>query len=218
MKHITTFLLLAGLSCFTALAADETKPAEKPAESAKPTGPRVCLKTNKGNIVIELNKAKAPVSVANFLTYVEKKHYDRTVFHRVMSDFMIQGGGFAMEGAKLVEKATDAGIKNESQNGLKNVRGSVAMARTPAPDSATAQFFINVVDNASLDFPSFDGHGYAVFGKVVEGMDVVDKIKAVQTHSTALVMTNPDTGAKVNAPSENVPVEPVTIESAAVVK
>jgi len=98
------------------------------------------------------------------------------------------------------------------------VRGAIAMARTPAPDSATAQFFINVVDNANLDFPSFDGHGYAVFGKVVEGMDVVDKIRMGKVHNATLVMTNPETGAKVNAPSENVPVEPVTILSASVVK
>lgn len=211
MKHVATFLLLAGFSCCTAHAADE----------AKSSAERVRLKTSMGEIVIELNHDKAPISVANFLSYVEKKHYDGTVFHRVMPDFMIQGGGFAVEDTKhtmLVEKASGPGIKNESHNGLKNERGSVAMARTSVPDSATAQFFINVVNNANLDYPSFDGHGYAVFGKVVEGMDVVDKIKAVQTHKASLVMINPATGAKVNAPAENVPVEPVIIQSAAVTK
>jgi peptidyl-prolyl cis-trans isomerase A (cyclophilin A) len=131
-----------------------------------------------GDIVLELNAEKAPITVENFLSYVNKKHYDGTVFHRVIDGFMIQGG-FAVTDGKLVEKASGKGIKNESQNGLKNERGTIAMARTNDPDSATAQFFINVVDNAMLNYPS--NGGYAVFGKVVEGMDVVDKIKAVKT-------------------------------------
>lgn len=190
------------------------KPADKPAAAA--ATPKVRLKTSEGEIVIELNKEKAPVTVENFLGYVKKKHYDGTVFHRVIDGFMIQGGGFSLDGGKLVEKATGKGIKNEGQNGLKNDRGTIAMARTSDPDSATAQFFINVVDNAMLNYPS--NGGYAVFGKVVEGMDVVDKIKAAQTATSALNMIHPVTGEKIEAPAGDVPVKPVVIQSAAVVE
>lgn len=159
---------------------------------------KVKLKTNKGDIVLELNAAKAPITVANFLRYVNAKHYDGTVFHRIIDGFMIQGGGMALDGGRLVEKPTGDAIKNESKNGLKNDTGTVAMARLPDPDSATAQFFINVANNDGLNFPS--NGGYAVFGKVIEGMDVVNAIKAVKT------------GAG------DVPVEPVVIESATVVE
>lgn len=190
------------------------KPADKPAAAA--AAPKVRLKTSEGDIVIELNKEKAPVTVENFLGYVKKKHYDGTVFHRVIDGFMIQGGGFSLDGGKLVEKPTGKGIKNEGQNGLKNDRGTIAMARTSDPDSATAQFFINVVDNAMLNYPS--NGGYAVFGKVVEGMDVVDKIKAAQTATSALNMIHPVTGEKIEAPAGDVPVKPVVIQSAAVVE
>ena len=190
------------------------KPADKPAAAA--ASPKVRLKTSEGEIVIELNKEKAPVTVENFLSYVKKKHYDGTVFHRVIDGFMIQGGGFSLDGGKLVEKPTGKGIKNEGQNGLKNDRGTIAMARTSDPDSATAQFFINVVDNAMLNYPS--NGGYAVFGKVVEGMDVVDKIKAAQTATSALNMIHPVTGEKIEAPAGDVPVKPVVIQSAAVVE
>lgn len=172
---------------------------------------KVTLKTNKGEIVIELDSAKAPLTAKNFLTYVKAKHYDGTVFHRVIPGFMIQGGGFGAKDGKLTEKATEKPVKNESSNGLKNVRGSIAMARTSDPDSATAQFFINVKDNPSLDFPSMGG--YAVFGKVVKGMDVVDQIKAVETGVKPLVMTGPG-GEKITAPSQDVPVADVIIESA----
>jgi peptidyl-prolyl cis-trans isomerase B (cyclophilin B) len=144
--------------------------------------PRVRLTTNLGDIVIELNQEKAPKSSANFLTYVQESFYDGTIFHRVIDGFMIQGGGFTQDYAK---KTTHAPIDNEAENGLKNVRGTVAMARTNAPHSATSQFFINVVDNGFLDFtsPTPRGWGYAVFGKVVEGMDVVDKIRHTPTGS-----------------------------------
>lgn len=172
----------------------------------------VTLKTNQGDIVIELNSAKAPATAANFLSYVKKKHYDGTVFHRVIDGFMIQGGGFENKDGKLVEKSTDKPVKNESSNGLKNERGTIAMARTSDPDSATAQFFINVKDNASLDYPSMGG--YTVFGKVVKGMDVVDKIKAVSTGTKTLVMIHPKTGEKIPAPSSDVPEKTVTIHSA----
>ena len=131
-----------------------------------------------GKATAELFAKEAPLSVKNFLDYAEKKHYDGTVFHRVIAGFMIQGGGLT---AEMVPKPTVAPIKNEAGNGLKNDRGTLSMARTGAPDSATSQFFINVVNNDGLNRPSPDGYGYAVFGKVVKGMDVVDKIAATKT-------------------------------------
>ncbi|MBL9018614.1 MAG: peptidyl-prolyl cis-trans isomerase [Myxococcales bacterium] len=144
--------------------------------------PVVEVSTNHGTFVIQLDPAKAPKSVANFLAYVDAKHYDGTVFHRVIPTFMIQGGGFDQQ---LEKKPTQPPIQNEADNGLKNTRGTVAMARTSEPHSATAQFFVNVTDNAFLDHQakSGPGWGYAVFGKVTEGMDTVDKIKAVKTGS-----------------------------------
>jgi cyclophilin family peptidyl-prolyl cis-trans isomerase len=160
--------------------------AEKPAGGAAPAKaaaskyPVVILETSMGSIKVELYEDKAPITVKNFLAYVDKKHYDGTIFHRVINGFMIQGGGYD-QGMK--ERDTGASIKNEASNGLKNTVGTLAMARTNIPDSATAQFFINVKDNGFLDFrdPSPQGIGYAVFGKVIAGMDVVDKIKAVKT-------------------------------------
>jgi peptidyl-prolyl cis-trans isomerase B (cyclophilin B) len=142
--------------------------------------PQVKLETNYGVIVIELNAEKAPNTVANFLSYVNDGFYDGTIFHRVIKDFMVQGGGFTEE---FVQKTPKAPIKNEANNGLSNVRGSLAMARTGDPHSATAQFFINTVDNNFLDFRGESGAawGYAVFGQVIEGMDVVDTIRAVST-------------------------------------
>jgi peptidyl-prolyl cis-trans isomerase A (cyclophilin A) len=201
-------LTLLALALFPLLAACEPeKPAEKPADKPAATAaaaPKVKFKTTEGDIVIELNKEKAPITVENFLSYVNKKHYDGTVFHRVMPDFMIQGGGYTMStSGQMTEKSTAPPIKNESKNGLKNDRGTIAMARTAVLDSATSQFFINVVDNAMLNHPN--NGGYAVFGKVIEGMDVVDKIKS---------------GKTVAGPSgePSTPVKPVTIESASVVK
>ncbi len=163
---------------------------------------KVKLATTAGDIVVELDAAKAPKTVANFLEYVRAGHYNGTVFHRVIDNFMIQGGGMT---ADMKEKATRAPIPLESRNGLDNLRGTLAMARTPDPNSATAQFFINLKDNGFLNAAqSQDGNGYAVFGKVVEGMDVVDKIRAVRTGN--------------KGPHQNVPVEPVTINSATVEK
>ena len=138
----------------------------------------VKLHTNHGEITIELDAERAPASVRNFLAYVESGHYDNTVFHRVIDGFMIQGGGFE---PGMKQKPTGEPIENEAANGLKNERGSIAMARTNAPHSATAQFFINVADNGFLDHPGQDGWGHAVFGKISDGMDVVDKIEAVKT-------------------------------------
>lgn len=142
--------------------------------------PYVELETTMGNIVIELNQEKAPNTVANFLEYVKSGHYDGTIFHRVIDGFMIQGGGMD---ANMKEKSTNAPIQNEADNGLKNEVGTIAMARTSDPHSATAQFFINVKDNSFLNFSGKtpQGWGYAVFGKVTEGMDIVNKIKGVPT-------------------------------------
>ena len=138
----------------------------------------VVLTTTLGEIELELDEAKAPITVKNFLQYVDDGFYDGVIFHRVISGFMIQGGGFT---PAMQQKKTRATIQNEAANGLKNVRGSVAMARTSDPHSASAQFFINHKDNAFLDYPGSDGWGYAVFGRVTRGMDVVDKIAAVKT-------------------------------------
>jgi len=165
------------------------------------TAPQVKLSTSQGDIVLELYPAKAPKTVENFLQYVKDKHYDGTVFHRVMDGFMIQGGGFT---ADMTQKATRAPIALETSGGLTNDRGTIAMARTANPNSATAQFFINVVDNRMLNAPNPDGYGYAVFGKVISGMDVVDKIKLVPT-------TN-------KGPHQNVPATPVTINSVTQIK
>jgi peptidyl-prolyl cis-trans isomerase B (cyclophilin B) len=164
---------------------------------------KVQLHTNQGVITIELDAEKAPKSVENFLSYVRKGHYDNTIFHRVIKNFMVQGGGFE---PGMKQKGTDAPIENEAGNGLKNDRYTVAMARTNAPHSATAQFFINVVDNDFLNFtsPTPQGFGYAVFGKVVEGTDVVDQIKGVRTGSSGF--------------HQDVPLEDVVIEKATIVE
>jgi len=163
--------------------------------------PRVKLATSMGDIVVELNPAKAPKTVENFLKYVADKHYDGTIFHRVIDGFMIQGGGFTPD---MVQKPMRPPIPLEATNGLKNDTYTIAMARTNVPDSATAQFFINVKDNAMLNAPQPDGHGYAVFGKVVSGTEVVDKIKGVPTGN--------------KGPFQNVPTTPVVITSATLVK
>lgn len=160
----------------------------------------IVLHTNHGTISIELDDAKAPISAENFRQYVRDGHYDGTIFHRVIGNFMIQGGGFE---PGMKEKTTRASIENEAKNGLSNVAGSLAMARTMEPHSASAQFFINVKDNAFLDYPGQDGWGYAVFGKVVDGMDTVNAIKAVAT------------GNKMG--HGDVPVEDVIVERAEIV-
>ncbi len=148
-------------------------------QAAWAANPIVIMETNMGTIKIELFADKAPITVKNFLQYVDDKHYDGTIFHRVIDGFMIQGGGYE---PGLKERKTRPPIKNESANGLSNLRGTIAMARTPDPDSATAQFFINVKDNTFLDRANAkDGVGYCVFGRVIEGMDVLDKIKSVKT-------------------------------------
>ena len=160
----------------------------------------VTLETTKGNIVIEVNEQAAPVTSANFLQYVQEGFFNGTIFHRVIPGFMIQGGGFT---ADMQQKQTRPPIKNEASNGLKNARGTIAMARTNDPNSATAQFFINVVNNDNLNYSGPRNPGYAVFGRVVEGMDVVDTIAKVKTTTNAMF--------------KDIPVEPVSIKSAKVV-
>jgi peptidyl-prolyl cis-trans isomerase A (cyclophilin A) len=179
-------LLLGG----TAVAAD-----------AAAGNPKVLLETSLGKVTIELYPDKAPVTVKNFLAYVKQGFYDGTVFHRVIAGFMVQGGGF---GADMQEKPTGKPIRNEAANGLKNDRGTIAMARTSNPDSATAQFFINLVNNDGLNRPMPDGHGYAVFGKVTVGMDVIDRIAGVRTG--------------IRKGMRDVPLEPVVIKSVKLVK
>ena len=142
----------------------------------------ITLNTSLGDIVIELDEANAPVTCANFKQYVEDGFYDGTIFHRVIKGFMVQGGGFLPD---MMQKATRDNIENEAKNGLKNVRGSVAMARTAAPHSASSQFFINVKDNSFLDYPGQDGWGYCVFARVTEGLDVLDQIENVATGNKA---------------------------------
>lgn len=179
MKNLLT-LITSLIVCSTVMASN----------------PQVIIKTNLGDITIELNEAKAPITVKNFLEYVKNGHYKQTIFHRVINNFMIQGGGFDKE---LKEKSTGTPIKNEAANGLKNEIGTVAMARTNDVDSATAQFFINVADNGALDHrdDTSSGMGYAVFGKITSGMPIVNKIKAVKTGN--------------RGPLDDVPLETVVI-------
>ncbi|MDO4706581.1 MAG: peptidylprolyl isomerase [Comamonadaceae bacterium] len=196
-QALRALLLGACASVAFGAAVAQTASAASASAAAKAAAqPRVKLSTSLGDIVVELAPQKAPKTVDNFLQYVQDKHYDGTVFHRVIDGFMIQGGGFT---AEMVQKPTRAPVVLEADNGLKNLRGSIAMARTSVPNSATSQFFINVKDNAPLDARP-GNPGYAVFGQVVEGMDVVDKIKAVATGNKGM--------------HQNVPVEPVTILSA----
>lgn len=167
MKRLLLLAAFLGLSVLTPGFAQDAK------------NPRVVIDTTAGKITVELYADKAPITVKNFLQYVDDKHYDNTIFHRVIADFMIQGGGYE---AGLKEKKTREPIKNEAGNGLSNERGTIAMARTNVPDSATAQFFINTVDNKFLDrAKAQDGVGYAVFGKVIDGMPAVDLIRKVET-------------------------------------
>ena len=190
---LTSIALAAIFSVVTPAAAQEAANAAN--------APKVKLSTSMGDIVVQLDAAKAPKTVDNFLQYVKDKHYDGTIFHRVIDGFMVQGGGFT---PGMAQKPVRAPIALEAANGLKNDKYTIAMARTNVPDSATAQFFINVKDNAMLNAPQPDGHGYAVFGKVVQGSDIVDKIKAVATGN--------------QGGHQNVPTTAVTITSATLVK
>jgi cyclophilin family peptidyl-prolyl cis-trans isomerase len=196
---------LLALALVLAQAAPAAPPAAEPPPKPVPAGPVVALdvaqgRTALGTITIALNQEKAPISVRNFLAYLRAGHYDGTIFHRVIPGFMAQGGGFTIE---LEEKPTRPPIRNEAKNGLRNSRGTVAMARTGDPDSATSQFYVNVRDNHRLDF-GIGGAGYAVFGEVIEGMDVVDRIATVPTTS--------------RGPHQNIPQVAVVIKKAREVK
>jgi len=195
LKSLVSLFIVAS-TLFGAVAATVTHAEAEKAKKAPASPVYVELNTSEGLIELELNPAKAPISVENFVKYVEEKHYDGTIFHRVIPNFMIQAGGFD---ASMNRKATRAAIKNEAKNGLRNGRGTIAMARTSAVDSATSQFFINLKNNGFLDHGQRD-YGYAVFGKVTQGMDIVDKIAATRT------------GAR------DVPVMPIVINSATVVE
>jgi peptidyl-prolyl cis-trans isomerase A (cyclophilin A) len=174
--------------------------------AAQAANPQVLIKTSMGEITLELYPEKAPKSVANFLQYVSEGFYPGTVFHRVIGNFMVQGGGHTKEiySGGPGKKPTRTPVEIESKNGLKNDTGWVAMARTAQPNSATSQFFINTVDNANLNFPSFDGNGYTVFGKVIDGMKIVNAIRAVKTGNVGMF--------------QDVPLEPVTIDAVSVIK
>ena len=189
-----SMLALAGVAAAALISA-------APAFAQDAANPKVKLTTSMGDIVVQLDAAKAPKTVENFLAYVKDKHYAGTIFHRVMDGFMIQGGGFTPD---MQQKATKAPVPLEATNGLKNDTYTIAMARTGNPNSATSQFFINVKNNDMLNAPKPDGYGYTVFGKVVSGTEVVDKIKAVATGN--------------KGPHQNVPTTPVVIESATLVK
>ena len=194
MMNFSNFAIWTGLAACTLAISASNAPQEN--------NPLVIMETSMGPIKIELYSEKAPVTVKNFIDYVEAKHYDGVIFHRVIPNFMLQGGGFE---PGMKERKTKPPIVNEAKNGLENKRGTLAMARTPEPNSASSQFFINVADNALLDKSrSRDGVGYCVFGKVIDGMDVVDKIKAVKTGRVG--------------PHGDVPEEDVLIKSAKVVK
>ncbi len=203
MNLLLRTLFSLALTASAAFAAESQPASSSPTSSA--TGgdlmARVKIETNKGDMVVELNGEKAPISTLNFLTYVDEKFYDGLTFHRIRPDFMIQGGGYTKDLSK--KEATHPPISNEWRNGLKNERGTLAMARTSDPNSATSEFFINTVDNKFLDEPR-DGAAYAVFGKVIEGMDTVDAIKNVPTHP------EPKTGGEA-APNEPVIIKTMTI-------
>ena len=187
-KLLTSLILIA--ACFVSQAAV--------------AGPKVEFKTTMGNFVVELDDVKAPKTTANFLNYVKSGFYNGTIFHRVIDGFMIQGGGFTPD---LVQKPTDGPVVSEATNGLKNNMYTIAMARTSDPDSATAQFFINVKDNAALDYPNAMGNGYTVFGKVISGTQTIDAIRKVPT----MVAPAPRMGRLADVPSKTVTIESATI-------
>ena len=199
MSRFLLLLAISTLSCTSLFSSTPKEPQKMSTQASTTQNPTVLFKTTLGDFTVELYPEKAPISVKNFLQYVNEGQYDKTIFHRVIEGFMIQGGGFT---ANMQQKAVHDPITNEADNGLSNKRGTLAMARTGEINSATAQFFINTVDNPFLNFRSKDpsGYGYAVFGKVISGMDVIDLIKKVKTAD--------------KGPFQNVPVTPVEIITA----
>ena len=198
-----------------------TESTEPGAAADQPAGPRVTFETSEGSFVLELDAVNAPISTENFLSYVNDGFYDGTIFHRVIDGFMIQGGGFELIDGKGSQKETKAPIKNEAKNGLKNLRGSISMARTNNPDSATSQFFINVVDNPGLDPKSADNpqgfspDGYAVFGKIVDGMETIDKIRQSETGVKRMMVRAPS-GQLMENPMSDAPLRNAVIKKASV--
>ena len=198
-----------------------TESTEPDAPADQPAGPRVTFETSEGAFVLELDAVNAPISTENFLSYVNDGFYDGTIFHRVIDGFMIQGGGFELIDGKGSQKETKAPIKNEAKNGLKNLRGSISMARTNNPDSATSQFFINVVDNPGLDPQSADNpqgfspDGYAVFGKIVDGMETIDKIRQSETGVKRMMVRAPS-GELMENPMSDAPLRNAVIKKASV--
>jgi cyclophilin family peptidyl-prolyl cis-trans isomerase len=206
--------LILGLLGFAFMASCQTDKDVSLGEGEPVGMKKVRFKTSEGDIVLELDGEKAPITVRNFVKYVEAGYFDNTVFHRVVKGpdiFVVQGGGFKLDDGHLVEKKVGNPIRNEAENGLKNDRGTISMARTQDPHSATTQFFLNTADNVGLNFPT--NNGYAVFGKVVEGMDVVDKIQNVKTAQKTLIVRNGMSGGVQASPSQDVPVEDVVIVS-----
>jgi peptidyl-prolyl cis-trans isomerase A (cyclophilin A) len=189
MRKMIASLILVSSCCISSIAL---------------AGPKVEFKSNMGNFVVELNEVQAPKTSANFLDYVKSGFYNGTIFHRVIDGFMIQGGGFTQD---LKQKSTNAPVVSEAQNGLKNDVYSIAMARTSDPDSATAQFFINVKNNISLNYPNAMGNGYTVFGKVISGTDTIDAIRKIPT----MMASAPGVGRMADVPSKPVIIESATI-------
>ncbi len=213
LLSVTASALAVGLAACGSKESTAPVPSSTAAQPPEdPKDPIVLIKTSMGDIRAELFAEKAPKTVANFLSYIDKKHYDNTIFHRVMSDFMIQGGGFENQNGNFVEKATDPPVANEAHNGLKNHRGTLAMARTTDPHSATSQFYINVAENGPTLDLSAQNPGYAVFGKVLSGMDIVDQIRAVPVTTSQLTSRLPS-GQLKPGPNENVPIKAVNILS-----
>lgn len=194
---IIGLLLMSVMTCNAADKAPESKKATQSNGEKMAANPKIKIETTLGNITLELDATKAPTSTENFISYVKDGFYDGTIFHRVIPNFMAQGGGMKPD---MTEKSTKASIQNEANNGLKNARGTVAMARTNDPHSASSQFFINVKDNAFLDHKSEDmqGWGYAVFGKVVDGMDIVDKMEKVKTGTKGFHQDVPEEAVIMN--------------------
>ena len=215
-------LALATLSCQRGeKSSDNASASGATAEETQkpppdPNHPRVKFDMTLGEIVVELDREKAPATVENFLGYVKRKHYDGTIIHSAIEGFMIKGGKFRLKNNHPLEKPTSLGIKNEAANGLKNLRGTIAMDRGSDPDSATAWCFINLKDNEGLDRPNPDGAGYTVFGKVVEGMDVADAIGALPTESGQVFTLHPVNGEPTPATEQNLPKKPVVIKSATI--
>ncbi|MFC7336288.1 peptidylprolyl isomerase [Haloferula chungangensis] len=215
LRHLPVAALIwAAVSCTTETGQETAQSLEEDLSVTTSGNHQVHLTTELGEIVIELDPGKAPVSVANFLSYVDSGHYDSTIFHRAIDGYLVEAGRIHLEGTSAVEKLPQAPIENESRNGLQNDRGTVAMARNARPDSATAAFFINLADNRSLNFPQPDGHGYAVFGKVVSGMEIADQIGMAETGIRPLSLYHPATGELEIQRVADVPLEAVTILSA----